>query len=235
MSEREIRSVRDRRDAPLLARFYDEVYLPAFAHQREPLAAWTAQLWGDAAAYDLAIVVAGDHLDDPSRARIDGGVISELYPASACGLLTYLVVAPHARHGGLGRALLDGARRSLAERAAARGLALAAVFGEVSDPARYHGDARADAVDRIARFVRWGARVVDHPYVQPRLALELARDPALRLIAFFDGAPPATLPGPLLADFLREFFAVTEGAPLSADPALAGLVAAIPAEVPLVS
>ena len=217
--------MRGRADAALLARFYDELYLPAFHHQREPLAAWEAQLWGEAAPYELAIVLAGHDLD--GDARLAGGIASELYPASGCGLLTYLVVAPDARRAGLGRALLDGARRTLAERARARGVALAAVFGEVSDPAR----GGAEAVARLRRFQRWGARVVDHPYVQPDLGS--GRDRALRLIAFAEGTPPPALDGAVLAAFLREFYTLTEGAPL--DDELAGLIAAIPAAVPLVA
>lgn len=224
--------VHDRRDAALLSRFYDELYLPAFHHQREPLAAWTAQLWGDApAAYDLTIALTGEQLGDPTQARLAGGVVSELYPRSGCGLLTYLVVAPSSRRAGVGRTLLAHARRSLADRAAARGLTLAAVFGEITDPRR--GDA-PDAWPRLERFQRWGARVVEHPYVQPSLAAGLPRDFGLRLIAFFEDDPPPTLPGPTLARFLRDFFLVTEGVPLDDDPALRALIDAIPAAIPLV-
>jgi GNAT superfamily N-acetyltransferase len=194
-----IRELRDRLDDGLLARFYDELYLPAFAHQREPLEVWRRQLWGEAWPYELSIVIAGESLDDAAAARLDGGIVSELYPASACGFLTYLVVAPAAREAGLGRSLLDGARRALAARAQARGLTLRAVFGEVADAAR------------LARFERWGARAVEIDYVQPSLGPGLARDPDLRLIAFFDGEPPATLPGAVVADFVRELYAMTEG------------------------
>jgi hypothetical protein len=55
----------------------------------------------------------------------------------------------------------------------------------------------------------------------------------LRLIAFFDGEPPAALDGALLARFLCEFYAVTERAPPDADPELGPLVAAIPDAVAL--
>jgi GNAT superfamily N-acetyltransferase len=201
-----IRELRDRLDDGLLARFYDELYLPAFAHQREPLEVWRRQLWGEAWPYELSIVVACE------GERIDGGIVSELYPASACGFLTYLVVAPAAREAGLGRSLLEGARRALAARARARGLTLRAVFGEVADAAR------------LARFERWGARAVELDYVQPSLGPGLARDPALRLIAFFDGEPPATLPGAVVGDFVRELYAMTDGG---------GGELALPAEVRL--
>ena len=80
-------------DLPLLARFYDEVYLPAFAHQREPREVWEAGLVAPAACRRF-ITLAGAGLDDAATARIDGGVTCEWYPRSRCGLLTYLVVAP---------------------------------------------------------------------------------------------------------------------------------------------
>lgn len=208
---RTLRELRDPADAPLLRRFYDELYLPAFHHQREPLEAWTRQLWGDAAPYDLSIVLAGADLDDAPRARIDGGIVSELYPASGCGFLTYLVVAPHSRRTGLGKLLLDGARRSLADRAAARGIPLRAVFGEVANPARLTGYTATAAAERLARFERWGACVLDIAYVQPSLGPGLPRDPALLLIAFFDGVRPRSLPGAVVAAFLDELYGITEG------------------------
>lgn len=207
----DLRELRDAADARLLERFYAELYLPAFHHQREPLEAWTRQLWGDAAPYDLSIVLAGDDLDDAARARLDAGIVSELYPASGCGFLTYLVVAPHCRRAGLGKRLLDGARRALADRAAARGVPLHAVFGEVANPAHLTGYTATAAAERLARFERWGARVLDLPYVQPSLGPGLARDPSLLLIAFFDGPPPASMPGAVVAAFLAELYAVTEG------------------------
>jgi GNAT superfamily N-acetyltransferase len=212
-----LRALRDPGDAPLLARFYDELYLPAFAHQREPLEAWTRQLWGAAAAYELSIVLAGADLDDAARARLDGGIVSERYPSSACGFLTYLVVAPHARRAGLGRHLLDGARAAL-------GPHTRAIFGEVANPALLSGAAHAAALARLTRFIRWGARVLDLAYVQPALGPGLTRDPSLLLIAVFSGAPPASLPGPLVAAFLDELYTATEGASPGFE---------VPAEIPL--
>ena len=216
-------------DLPLLARFYDEVYLPAFAHQREPREVWEAGLVAPAACRRF-ITLAGAGLDDAATARIDGGVTCEWYPRSRCGLLTYLVVAPGARGGGLGRRLLDGARAALRDHAAACGATLAATFGEVADPDT-SGD--PDAAARLARFRRWGARLVDARYVQPALGPGLARDRHLRLIAFVDGAPPATLAGGVVAGFLREFYAVTEGREPDGDPELGAVVAAIGARVAL--
>lgn len=210
-------TIRDPSQEPLLARFYDELYLPAFAHQREPLAAWLGQLWGAAPApYELTITLAldGDGLD----ARIAGGIVGERYPASACAIVTYMVVAPHARRAGLGRALLHDACAAFVAGGAR------AVVGEVSTADT------AEARDRLARFLRWGARVVDHPYVQPDLGH--GRDRALCLVVF-EPRDTSALEGATLRAFLREFYAVTERVDPDADAELGPLLAAIPAQVPL--
>lgn len=214
--------VRDRAHAPLLARFYDELYLPAFAHQREPLEAWHDQLWGERPApYDLTITLAVERdgePDDPDRARIAGGIVGELYPESQCAILTYMVVAPDARNAGLGRSLLDDACRALVTRGAR------AIVAEVS--AADTDEAR----ERIARFQRWGARVIDHPYVQPDLGF--GRDHALRLIVF-EPLGEETLDGATLRAFLHEFYAITERIDPIADPELGPLLASIPDRVQL--
>lgn len=196
------------RDGALLEAFYENVYLPAFAHQREPLAAWRAALAGDA-PYAISIVLAhpGDRPDP-----IAGGIVFERYPASDCALLTYLVVAPAARRRGLGGALLDVARREVA------GAAL--VLGEVTDPRRT--GAPGDW-DRLHRLQRWGARVLDVAYVQPDLGA--GRDRSLALVAFTD--QPA-IDGARLAAFLREFYGVVEGA---LDDELRAIVDAVPPRV----
>ena len=217
-------------DLPLLARFYDELYLPAFAHQREPREVWDAELRAPAATLHRVILLAGAGLEAAATARLDGGVVGEWYPRSRCGLLTYLVVAPGARARGLGRGLLDGARAALTAHARATGGEVTAIFGEVADPAA-SGD--PEAAVRLARFWRWGARVVDARYVQPALGPGLTRDRHLRLIAFFDGPPPATLPGAIVAGFLREFYAITEGIDPDADPELGPIVRAVPTAVAL--
>ena len=69
--------------------------------------------------------------------------------------------------------------------------------------------------------------------MQPALGPGLARDRHLRLIAFVDGLPPPTLPGAVVAGFLREFYAVTEGVDPDRDPELGAIVATIGATVAL--
>ena len=223
-----LRTLASAAEQPLLARFYDEVYLPAFAHQREPREVWDAQLIAPTPTLHREIVLAGEGLDDVATARLDGGAIGEWYPRSRCALLTYLVVAPGARAQGLGRALLTAVRQALAAHARRRGAEVAAVLGELSDPA-----GSPEAAARLARFRRWGARTIAHRYIQPSLGPGLARDRDLRLIAFFDGAPPACLPGAPLRAFVRELYAATENVDPEDDPELGPILGALGATVAL--
>jgi len=101
-------TIAGRADEALLDAFYAELYLPAFAHQREPLEAWKRRLWDDPGGLEVAITVAGEDLS--GAPRLAGGVVAEHYPRSNTGFLTYLVVAPDARRAGLGRGLLERAR-----------------------------------------------------------------------------------------------------------------------------
>jgi GNAT superfamily N-acetyltransferase len=136
-------------------------------------------------------------LDDAGD--ILGGIVSELYPRSRCGLITYLVVAPRARERGLGRQLLDEAARSLYDAGAI------AVLGEVNDP-RVHGES---ARPRLERFQRWGARKLDVPYVQPSLGEGLPRDRGLILIVL--PPAPATVEHGTIHTFITELYEATEG------------------------
>lgn len=180
----------------LLARFHAGIYWDAFEAQFEPLEVWRAALRG-VYPYSLTVRLALDGDD------IAGGIAYEKYPRSGCGLVTYMVVAPAARRRGLGEQLL---------REAVSALAAPVVLGEVNDP-RVHGEGE----ERLARFERWGARVLDVRYVQPKLGPGLARDRGLVLIAF--PPVPAEIDGATVRAFVDELYAVTEGGP--PDPEIA--------------
>jgi GNAT superfamily N-acetyltransferase len=162
-------------DREQLARFHAGIYLDAFSAQREPLESWLA---ADGYEFDARLVLDGD--------EIIAGITYEAYPKSGCGLVTYMVVAPHARERGLGRQLLTYAANDLYARGAR------AVFGEVN----------RDAPERIARFVRWGARILDYPYVQPALGEGLDDDHGLHLMVL-PPIPADVDPAPFVAE-LRE-------------------------------
>jgi GNAT superfamily N-acetyltransferase len=190
----------------LLEAFHRGIYLDAFAAQREPLEVWLRALRGEL-PYRQAIRIALD------GDRIVGGIAYERYPRSGCGLVTYNVVAPGARRGGLGRRLLDAAVAELFAAGAP------VVLGEVDDPrrARAPDEESAEAAwARLERNQRWGARVLGPParYVQPALGPGLARDRGLVLIALAGAAPlPAELPGAIPRGFVEELYAATEGGP----------------------
>ena len=157
-----------------LAAFHAGIYWDAFAAQHEPLDVWRRARRGEL-PYELWVRLA---LDDTG---ITGGICFERYPATGCGLLTYMVVAPHARGQGLGKALIDDALGVLAD--------APAVYGEVNDPATQTREPVDVAQRRLAMFERWGARVVELRYVQPALAPGLVPDETLRLIAWRDTDP----------------------------------------------
>ncbi len=205
--------------------FHAGIYLDAFAAQREPLDAWRRALRGDA-PYALTVRIAGHDLAGASP-NIVGGIAYERYPASGCGLLTYACVAPAARGAGLGRRLIDDAVAALT----AAGAPL--VLGEVDDPTARDGAAADVAWARLTRFQRWGARVLDVPYVQPSLGPGLARDRGLCLIAFGARAPRG-VDGAVLATFVRELWAACEGPGAADDPELARVTGAMRGTVALV-
>lgn len=122
---------------------------------------------------------------------IVAGICYERYPISGCGLVTYMVVAQSHRRRGLGQQLQHAAVAELG----------GVVFGEI-------------VPSKLDRNLRWGARVVDIPYVQPSLGL--GRDRGLYLIVL--EATRQTLPGSLVRGFLEEFYMATEGGP--PDPAI---------------
>ena len=168
----------------MLERFYRGIYLAEFAAQREPFDAWLSALRGEQPyEMDARIVTDGDD--------ILGGVTYELYPQSQCGLITYLVVAPHARQRGLGKQLMTDAVAALNARGAR------AVFGEMN----------RNGTERLARFQRWGCRVVDVGYVQPSLGPGLPRDRGLVLIVH---PPLPAIDGRVVREFVHELHVVTE-------------------------
>ena len=206
-------------DRSLLERFYREVYLDAFGAQREPLEAWLDALEGRA-PYRLTVQVA---LDDTGA--ILGGVCAEHYPRSACGLVTYMVVAPAMRRCGLGKRWLAEATAGL------RAAGARAVFGEVNDPRVARAAESADhAWVRLERNQRWGARVVATRYVQPALGDGLERDRGLVLIALDEAR--AELPGALVRGFVEELFEANERR--APDAEVRAVLDGIPDPVPLV-
>jgi GNAT superfamily N-acetyltransferase len=207
---------------PLLERFHGGLYLSAFAAQAEPLEVWKWALWSDEAPYRMTLQLA---LEGDS---IMGGIAFELYPRSGCGLVTYVVVAPEARRGGLGKTLRSGAARTL------YGDGARAVFGEVNDPRAPHSyETAEESWRRLERYQRWGSRVLDIRYVQPSLGEGLERDRGLVLLRHAGDAPPLDrMPGSVVKGFIAEFYAITEDG-REVDDELRAILDGVPDEVRL--
>lgn len=185
-------------DDPRLARFHAGIYWDAFAAQHEPLAVWQRALRGEP-PYELRVRLVGE----------DAGICYERYPASNVGLVTYMVVAPAMRGQGIGERLLRAAVDEL------HGEGVPLVLGEVNDP-RQRGN-----WERLQRFQRWGARVIEGRYVQPALDPGLARDHGLLLIALAGSRPLGdAIDGARVRAFVDELYAVTEGGPVAEEVAL---------------
>ncbi len=185
-------------DDPRLARFHAGIYWDAFAAQHEPLAVWQRALRGEL-PYELRVRLVGE----------DAGICYERYPTSNVGLVTYMVVAPAARGQGIGERLLRAAVDEL------HGEGVPLVLGEVNDP-RARG-----SWERLQRFQRWGARVIEGRYVQPALDTGLARDHGLLLIALAGSRPLGdAIEGAGVRAFVEELYAVTEGGPVAEEVAL---------------
>lgn len=217
--------LRDTQDERLLEALYRELYLPNFpiAEQQEDPSIWTPLLWGPLPPPPkpiLHILVAGERLRETARREIHGFIVLEFFRLSGCGLLTYMAVHRQARREGVGRLLLARAIRTLETDAAAHGVPLRAVFGEVNDPTRVqegadsmNGDERLEALERM------GARRVPIHYVQPQLRPGQGRSGSLFFVAFpVDSRPLRVLPADLLRAFLGEFYRALGVASPEGDP-----------------
>ena len=139
---------------------------------------------------------------------VRGGIVFEYYPASRCGLLTYLAVDPGWRRRGLARRLVNAAIESLKQDAEDQGKALRAVFAEAEDPAKVPvRDAAMPPRARLMALTRLGALWIDIPYVQPALQGGSGRCRHLLLLAFYhDGRQPDRIAGTVVRAFLHEFY-----------------------------
>ena len=91
-------------------------------------------------------------------------------------------------------------------------------LAEVDDPRQHASDLGiGDPFERLKFYERFGARVLDLPYFQPRLTAKGQRAHRMLLLAFdvsndalVDGPVPA-LKGDIVSGFLRQYFADAEG------------------------
>jgi GNAT superfamily N-acetyltransferase len=219
------RALDGRGDCELLLRFHREILAAAFsADELDDVEIMAHGLRGERAAQTLASVALGG--DDDT---LLGGVVGELYRRERVLLLAYLAVRPTLRGRGIGTALL---KYAAAHWYASPDVGLA--VGEVHDPRRWPTVAGEDAARRLRFYERFGARVLDVPFVQPGLANGRPRIPGFLLIALY--VDPATvvvqgdgesLRADLLGRFVRRYYETAEGAHEPWDAELARLLAVI--------
>jgi GNAT superfamily N-acetyltransferase len=214
LDDLEIVDLRTHPDEALLQQLYQQVYLENFTivSEQESPDLWRPRLWTESPEslrFELHILVAGRHLSQPTR-QLYGAHYCELYLASGCGLVTYLVVDHAARRTGLGRRLLSAGCTLLQERARAWNRPLRAIFAETNNPTSQLEDVM-DPRQRLATFDRLGARIVDFPYVQPELAPGQGACHDLLLLALPIYQPLAdSLPASTVIGFLDDFYRANE-------------------------
>lgn len=199
------------RDDELLRAFYEELYLPAFPapEHRESIDVWVRELWDapETSASRRYLLIVGNDLKDPARRQLSGGHMFEYYPASRCGLLSYLVVAPDRRKQGLGHILTARGLSMLSGAARADGSPLRGVFAETVDPVKAAPDHAGEAWERLEILGRLGVRILDVPYTAPPLGPGQARARDL-LLLFVPLASDTggSLQRAVVIDFLEELY-----------------------------
>jgi GNAT superfamily N-acetyltransferase len=159
----------DVRDPEELARVYEDILVPSFPATELMPASW---LTDGVSRDDVAVLAAYDDGGAPVAAavteRICPGVV----------LLTYLAALPSSRGSGVGSRLLTRVRDTAV---AARASLLLA---EVERPDRHAGsDEHGDPTARLRFYERYGARILDLPYVQPPIGPEAAPVPGMLMLA----------------------------------------------------
>jgi GNAT superfamily N-acetyltransferase len=210
--KREIVDLREHRDDALLDELYRKLFLPNFPDpdEHEDPGIWAPLLWGDPDESQpvLHALVAGRKLGDREDRALEGFLLCEYYQSSACGLLTYLAIDPESRRQRLGRELFERGVEALRKEAESRGDSLAAVFGEIHDPAKV--PASRDSVDPAVRLEvmrKLGGRLIPISYVQPELGPGRNRSDRLLLVVFpTEGDHIDSIGADAIKAFLHEFY-----------------------------
>ncbi len=191
----------------LLDRVYREILVPSFRREElDPYERLAAGLTNEPRNTDIAAA-------RESSDEILGAMVGDWYPSHRVYLLSYLAVLQGSRGGGIGTSLMRRLGEYSRERRALVTLA------EVDDPRRHTTEALiGDPEARLAFYGRFGARVLDLPFFQPRLVADGPRAHGMLLLTLdvhsdaLEGGAVAALRGDVLGGFLRSYFADCEGA-----------------------
>lgn len=141
--------------------------------------------------------------------RLAGGMSAHHYPTCRVLLLNYLAVDPTVRGKGIGSTLVRHAQQVWFP-----ALSPLLLLGEVEDPRKHEDIGFGAPWPRFRLYGRFGARVLDLPYLQPALRPGCDRVRDLVLMAF--ATTPSAYSGPDRVDggpigcCLREYFASCE-------------------------
>ncbi len=199
-------------DAYLLERFY-HLYMSAFPieGERESLQVWESQLRNSDPVYPTPkfhLLVVGQHLTNPAKCKMYGGVTLEFFGESQCGLIAYLAVAPKYRGQGIAKQLLRKAFDVFEKDSTEIGKSLRGVFGETHDPRLV--DSEQDSIapsKRIAIMHHLGAQWIKIPYVEPEVNIGHGKVRNMILLFFARPGEHYDVVGTkVVKDFLYEFY-----------------------------
>jgi GNAT superfamily N-acetyltransferase len=185
----------------LLAAAYAEVLRPSFSHDELP----SVEVVTDAFAterFHLVLVATG-----ADGQPVSAAVYSE--DPSGVGILSYLATRPGARDRGQGRVVMEHLASVWA------GRPVEVVLGEVHDPRAYPETGADRAVSRLRFYRRGGSRLLDVPWMQPRLSRDGGRVRDMVLLVFHLGPAAEArrgVPSALLAGFVERYYVREEGA-----------------------
>ncbi|MFF7632894.1 GNAT family N-acetyltransferase [Kitasatospora sp. NPDC008050] len=158
--------------------------------------------------------------------EVVGGVAAEWYERSRVLLLSYIAVRPDLQGSGIGSQLREVVPGWLRERnpllavGEVEPLDLVAAAAEHGDPER-----------RLRLFSQWQGSVLQARFLQPRLAPDQQRVPLLLIAFHLDPSVccrfgrEQSFSSEVLADFLDEYFTVTEGSrDFTKDPEYTGML-----------
>jgi GNAT superfamily N-acetyltransferase len=196
----QVRDLRAETDTSLIERVYRDILQPSFdASELEALDVLLDGLSGGISRECWGLCAMDG--DTPV-----GCILGYPYPVSRVLLIGYMAIRPGLRSRGLGRTLLEEARRRWFGTA---GLTL--VLAEIEDP-RYHPAAGGiDPARRVAFYSRLAAQMVVGPYFQLQLKGEGKKRIYGMFLAVLYGGERASVSAPQLAAFLREYFMTAEG------------------------
>lgn len=163
---------------PLVSGAFDAVLRPSFSIDELPSIDTVTGADGDD-GYRLLVVAVGREDGDGDGDALGAALYSE--DGTGLGKLDYLAARPGIRSRGVGSALM-GRLASVWP-----GRPVVAVLGEVHDP-RFHAEGPDELPSARLRFYqRCGARLLDLPWVQPRLSPDGARVHHMLLVDLLPG------------------------------------------------